>query len=223
MKHLFLFVFLFLLSLFIKAQDTIVKRNGDKLIVKLIEVNPHDVRYKRLDYIEGPLFKLQKQDIKLIVYGNGIKDSFENYVAPPAMNENFQAPDLSMQTSGMFYYYKERRITEPDMLAVAKKINDPKINLMIKKVEEKKFIQNATMIASVPLFISGFYLYAANLPTKRRSSISNSSRINAQQNGKYLMLGALGCDLVSICFLFDRKRHDTIVLNAYNKKIVSIP
>ena len=65
-------MFLLPLSLLCKAQDTIVKRNGEKVTVKLMEVNPNDVRYKRLDYLEGPLFTVQKQDIKFIVYANGI-------------------------------------------------------------------------------------------------------------------------------------------------------
>lgn len=216
-------MFLISLPFFSRSQDTIVKRNGEKITVKLMEVNPNDVRYKRLDYLEGPLFTVQKQDIKFIVYANGIKDSFENYVAPPPIKENFPAPDLSMQTSGRYYYYKERRLDEPDMLAVARKINDPKINLMIQKVEEKRFIQNSTRIASLPIFAAGLYIYSTSLPTRKRSSISSPTRINAQQNGEYLMLGALACDLVSVYFSFDRKRHANIVLNAYNKKLLSIP
>ena len=223
MKYLFLFLFFFPLSLLCKAQDTIVKRNGEKITVKLIEINPNDVRYKRLDYLEGPLFRVQKQDIKFIVYANGIKDSFENYVAPLTNKENFPPPDLSIQTSGIFYYYKERILLGPGMLAVARKIHDQKINLMIKKVEEKKFIQNITMLTSVPLFVSGAYLYVTNLPPRKRSPISSSSRINAQQNGEYLMLSGLGCDVVSIYFNFDKRRHEHIVVNAYNKKLLSIP
>src|ERR1017187_2864965 len=61
------------------AQDTIFKRDGEKLIVKLKEVNPGDVRYIRFDYQSGPLYTLLKQEIKYIVYSNGLKESFENY------------------------------------------------------------------------------------------------------------------------------------------------
>ena len=222
MKWYFLFAILLFSSLFIKAQDTIVTRNGEKIISKLMEVNPTNVRYKRFDYQDGPLFTLEKQDIKFIVYANGMKDSFKNYVPPTPIKEKIPAIDLSMQTSGKYYYYKERRIGEPDMLAIAGKLNDPKINLMIKKTEEKKLIQNVTRIAGIPIFISGFYIYESNRPKRTRRApapISTPSHIQAQKNGEYLMLGALGSELASVYFTIDRRRHDHIVVDAYNKEI----
>ena len=223
MKWYFLFAILLFSSLFIKAQDTIVTRNGEKIISKLVEVNPTNIRYKRFDYLDGPLFMLEKQDIKFILYGNGMKDSFENYVAPPAPAVKFPVVDLTMQTSGRSYFYKERRIGEPDMLAVAGKLNDPKINLMIKKTEEKRLIQNVTRVAGIPLFISGFYIYESNRPRRSRrgapSPASVSSRVQAQKNGEYLMLGAVASELASVYFTIDRRRHAHIVVDAYNKEI----
>jgi hypothetical protein len=222
MKRYFIFAILLAYSFSIKAQDTIVTRNGETIISKLVEVNPTNVRYKRFDYQDGPLFMLEKQDLKFIVYVNGMKDSFENYVAPPAPVIKFPAIDLTMQTSGKHYYYKERRIGEPDMLAIAGKLNDPKINLMIKKTEEKKLVQNITAIAGIPLFISGFYIYESNRPKRSHrgsTSVSSSSHIQAQKNGEYLMLGAVASELASFYFSIDRRRHAHIVVDAYNKEI----
>ena len=222
MRYLVLCFSFLLLPLLIKAQDTIVKRDGEKIIAKLAEVNPNNVRYKRFDYQDGPMFTLQKEEIKFIIYANGVKDIFENYVPPPVVRENFSALDLSIQATGKYYYYKERRISEPEMLVISGKLKDPKINLIIKKVEDKKFIQNVTAIGSIPLFVSGLYIYEANRPTRSRRgrpSISNSSKVQAQKNGEYLMLAGLACDIASVSFMFDRRKHDHIVVNVYNEYI----
>jgi hypothetical protein len=218
----FLTILLSFLSPIIKAQDTIVKRNGDKVIVKLMEVKPSEVLYKRLDYLDGPLFTLQKQDIQFIGYANGVRESFDDYVSPPVYKGGYPPLDLSIQTTGKYYYYKERRISEPDMISIAEKLNDPKINLMIKKVEEKKFIQNATMIGSAALFVAGLYTYESNLPKRSRKGTppaTTPSNLQGQANGEYLMLAALGCGIASVYFRFDRKKHAHILVNAYNKEL----
>lgn len=218
MKHLIIVCVLFSLSLSVKAQDTIIKRDGAKIVVKLTEVNPDNVRYKKFDYLDGPVFTLQKEEINYLAYSNGTKESFENYV-PPVIKGNISPPDLSMQTTGKYYYYKERRISEPDMLAIAGKLKDPKLDLMIKKVEEKRFIQNVSLATSVPLFLSGAYIYEKNRPirSRRRPPTQSSAKAQAQKNGEYLMLGALACDVVSVSFMFDRRNHAHILVNAYNQ------
>src|ERR1035437_3586109 len=73
---------LFLYLPFIQAQDTVVKRNNEKVVAKIIEVNQNDIKYKRFDYQDGPTFSIVKWELKYIVYGNGVKESFENYPAP---------------------------------------------------------------------------------------------------------------------------------------------
>ncbi len=46
--------------------------------------------------------------------------------------------------------------------------------------------------------------------------------LSAQQNGKYLMLAGLGCEAVSFYFMFDRKKHARILVDACSKKISGI-
>ena len=224
MKHLFLFSIILFSPFIIFSQDTIVKRNGEKLIVKIMEVNTDNIRYKKTDYIEGPLFMLLKQDISSITYSNGSKDSFENYVPPAVPKQNFVLPDLSIQTSGKFYYYKERKITERDMLAVAGKVNDPKLNLIIKSVDQKRFIQNMTLAGGITLFVVGLDIYARNQPSRGRGrgaprQPTTSAQTQGQNNGKYLMLGGLACEVASIYFVFDRRKQAHILVGAYNKMI----
>lgn len=75
MKNFFLLAFLFCsYSLF--PQDTLVKVNGDKELVKVAEVNPELIKYHKSDNPGGPLYSVGKNDIRLIKYAGGHVDTF---------------------------------------------------------------------------------------------------------------------------------------------------
>ncbi|GAA4392576.1 hypothetical protein GCM10023186_43260 [Hymenobacter koreensis] len=57
-----------------QAQDLLTKRNGDEVQVKVLEVTPTEIRYKRTDNPEGPLFILPRTEVFMIKYANGTKD-----------------------------------------------------------------------------------------------------------------------------------------------------
>jgi hypothetical protein len=60
------------------AQDAIIKRNGDEIKAKVKAVNNTEIEYVRYDNLEGPLYKIAKSDVLLIMYSNGTKDIFSN-------------------------------------------------------------------------------------------------------------------------------------------------
>ena len=74
MKNLLLFILFARLSNIIKAQDTLTMRSGENLIVKVIEVGSSEVKYKKVENLNGPVFATLKSDIYLIRYENGTKD-----------------------------------------------------------------------------------------------------------------------------------------------------
>jgi hypothetical protein len=223
MKKLFFLGILMYASGLMKAQDTIVKRSGEKLIVHLTEVNPEDIRYTRFDYQNGPLFTLPKQEIAYIMYSNGIKESFENYT-PSLRALGSKGPDLSMQVSGNKYYFKGLMIEETDMLAVAAKLKDKKINLMIKKVGDLEFIQKACTIGGIALFVGGLYVYSKNRPyrggRRRASAGPTTAQEQGQVSGEVLMLAGLASEVLSISYKISRTRHAHLLVGAYNQLII---
>lgn len=56
------------------AQDVIVKRNGEELQCKILEVSKNEVKYKRWTNQDGPAFAEKKSDIFMIKYENGEKE-----------------------------------------------------------------------------------------------------------------------------------------------------
>lgn len=58
------------------AKDIIVLNNTSSIEAKILEVTPTEVKYKKLNYLDGPTFVIYKSDIRTITYGNGDVESF---------------------------------------------------------------------------------------------------------------------------------------------------
>ena len=226
MRFTFLYFFVFLCGAALKGQDTLVKRNGDTLIIKLTEVNQNNIRYKLFDYPDGPIFTAPKEEIKLIIYQNGKRELFDSYVSSTQV-ESAKGEDLSLFMGGKFFYYKERRIKEPDMLALVYKLNDKGLNAMGKKIERLRVGQNIATICAATFFAYGFYTFQVNnvKPVRNggRTPVLTSANVEAQNRGKFLMLGGLISGVVSVSLMFERKKHDRLIVDAYNQRISKRP
>lgn len=80
-----------LLSVSVMAQDVIIKRNGDELQCKILEVNKNEVKYKRWSNQDGPIFTEKKSDLFMIKYENGEKEIM-----------TYESPALSTPTTPSF-------------------------------------------------------------------------------------------------------------------------
>ena len=67
---------LLMVSLQATAQDLILKKNGEELKAKVIELTSTDIKYKAEDNPEGPLYNLPKAEVFKIKYLNGKSDFF---------------------------------------------------------------------------------------------------------------------------------------------------
>jgi hypothetical protein len=69
---------IFVLILFITAsfsvwtQDQITMRDGTTIEVKITEITPSEIKYKRLDYLDGPVIVISRESVLSIRYENGI-------------------------------------------------------------------------------------------------------------------------------------------------------
>lgn len=68
----FLLVFAFLAIVVIaKAQDVIITKDSERIEAQITEITDDEVKYKRLDNLEGPKFVLSAEKIASIVFANG--------------------------------------------------------------------------------------------------------------------------------------------------------
>jgi hypothetical protein len=84
-RTFYLFLLLLGFSQALRAQDLLTKRNGEELAVIVLEVTPTEVRYRRADNLNGPLFSVRREEVFMVKYINGTKQLFDVApVAPPA-------------------------------------------------------------------------------------------------------------------------------------------
>ncbi len=76
MKYILLFILFICSSNIIKAQDTLSTRYGESILVKVIEVGTSEVKYKKLDNLNGPVFSMLKSDLLMIKYANGTSEDY---------------------------------------------------------------------------------------------------------------------------------------------------
>jgi hypothetical protein len=73
------------------ATDLLIKRNGDEVAVRIEEITPDLVKYRRADNLQGPLISILKSDVFMVRYANGTKDVF----TAPRVTAAIPTPDTT--------------------------------------------------------------------------------------------------------------------------------
>jgi hypothetical protein len=66
--------------------DKLIMRNGDELLVKVIEIGDIEIKYKLCDFLNGPLHTINKNNVYSIKYANG----FEEQIFNPKFEEKIE-------------------------------------------------------------------------------------------------------------------------------------
>ena len=57
---------------------TILTKEGEEIGAKILEISEKEIKYKRLDYLSGPIISLKKSETFSITYENGKKQTFDD-------------------------------------------------------------------------------------------------------------------------------------------------
>ena len=236
MRNLIFIVSLAMLSIAMPAQDTIVKRNNDHIIAKVLEVNPLDIKFKRYDNLEGPTYTLNKWELNLIVYKNQLVEHYETITEPQPeralapLGPSDQKTNNQIQAAGNYYYYHSLKLPEKDMLDVAWAKNDKKVRLMVRKTEDDRIYKNLFKITGICIGAAGFLTFTgigsafrarAFVSTtggsygSRRASLS-ANRASDRAVGGYMMLGGAALGTCAIIYRVHETRHAHMVVALFN-------
>jgi len=72
------------------AQDIIVLKNGDDIKTIVQEIGLNEIKYKKFENINGPIYTMKKSEIFMIMYENGSKDVFTDVSQPTRVETNYQ-------------------------------------------------------------------------------------------------------------------------------------
>ena len=79
-------------------------RSGETILVKVIEVGTSEVKYKKLDNLNGPVFSMLKSDLLMIKYENGTKDDFSSIKKIEENNFSGYDPYIQGKLDAQRYY-----------------------------------------------------------------------------------------------------------------------
>lgn len=91
------------------GQDIITKKDGTDIKAKVIEITNSDIKYRKFESLEGPIYHLEKSEILIIRYENGTKDIFKETKKNNKVNSNENAKIIiyrPKQFTGSFISYK---------------------------------------------------------------------------------------------------------------------
>ncbi len=89
MKKILISIFCIIFSTLLFSQDNIILKSGEELKVKITEVSDSNIKYKKLDFLEGPNFTINTSDIFMIKYSNGHKQVFNTTQEPSISKEQY--------------------------------------------------------------------------------------------------------------------------------------
>ena len=65
------------------GQDNIIKKDGNEIEAKVIEITDEFIKYKAYDFQDGPLRNIAITDVFMIIYENGKRETFAAGVNAP--------------------------------------------------------------------------------------------------------------------------------------------
>jgi len=72
------------------SQDLIILRSGDEIQALVSEIGLDQIKYRKYENPNGPLYTLEKSKVFMIKYANGSKDVFSQEVVQPGTNQQSQ-------------------------------------------------------------------------------------------------------------------------------------
>lgn len=69
------------------AQDQLFKKDNTKVDVKILEINPNEIKYKLFTYQDGPTITVAKKEVALIIYQNGVHEVITTNETVPTPTE----------------------------------------------------------------------------------------------------------------------------------------
>ena len=207
----------------VNAQDSIYKRTGDVISAKVLEINAKEISYKRADLIEGPLFIINKNEVKKIKYVTGTIDSFavikEIIKRPLAIKNPVLLDQDQIYTTGRkgVYLFQSHRISDKKLLFLANEKNqywkNEELALNINSCKRNKTLQY--LIGNVGLGVGVIGLYGSLLAT---GSIANTNDAYIIAICGIASAGILvSSQVVSFSYKLKRVKNADKVAELYNK------
>jgi len=204
------------------GQDTILKNNGTRITGKVIEISPTEVRYKKAENMDGPVYIENRSDLTSIFYFNGLKDTFKfekPWLVPASIKSEEVSPGpkkkfAELQKIGSRYSFNGEIINEREMRDYLSSLHDPAISEHLRMARMQKGFQNIGF-AAIPFGVASFVCFMEG--TALFGSYGGTN-IDMQNKSKILGIAAVACIGTSICLKIKRTQHNSAAVKLYEQK-----
>ena len=162
MKNL-LFVFIVLLGFTSYAQDIITTKKGEDIKAKVLEITIQEVKYKKVENPDSPIYTLLKSDILMIRYENGSKDIFNEDTKETAKVDRNQATSSKNRISVVErdHFLNGEPISSGEMKSIL--FQDPEAKEIYKSSQRIRTGSTLFAIGSIICSTASIILSKANL------------------------------------------------------------
>jgi hypothetical protein len=77
MRKLLTFLVLLTVTAVVQAQDVIVKKDGNTILSKILEIGTKEIKYKKFNNQSGPTYTIEKENVSRINFENGTTETFD--------------------------------------------------------------------------------------------------------------------------------------------------
>ena len=103
-KHIITTLITLLTHILAFSQDIITKKSGETIKAKVLEVTTDEVKYKKFENQNGPIYSVLKTEIVLISYENGTKDIFSEKMEEADASKSSEQLFMQGQADAKKYY-----------------------------------------------------------------------------------------------------------------------
>ena len=161
----------------LNAQDVILKRTGEKIEAKVLEIGTNEIKYKKFSNLEGPTYNIEKREVFEITYKNGEVEKFENISQLEYNNDNSSNKnDGRIQIIGGRFYVGNRRIGTGELRSLLISTKDEEIIKLYKQSVVIRGLAYLFGFGLIPVSLGGIYL-ELDVGSDRKSTRLNSSHI----------------------------------------------
>jgi hypothetical protein len=229
MKRTISICFVLFIKQFCFSQDTIIKYSGERIIAKVLEITSTEIKYKKIDFQDGPTYVENKFDVQQIKFANGVKEYFERAPKPIVNNDyrfSLNSFDGKIKTVGNDKYFMNGiGLGYTGLQRVIYKTGDRRImDIMVKS--KKSFNASFLCFGFFPCAIASVACLVEGSTSKSTYNSSTGRYVtnpNPDQN-VYYVAGAL-CGALSVaCPIYGFwERHNCVNYNLeaiklYNQK-----
>ncbi len=204
----------------LKAQDTLIMKNGTRIPSKVLEITPTIIKYKKADNIEGPTYTTNGAEVNFVKYQNGSYDTIRVQApAPITISSNTQKtsavqappdPHPAIYRFGPGFKYSGGIINAKGAQRIMLTVNDPEINDHVKKAKFSKGMGFVGFVA-IPTFLFGV---GYSLVEAANSNYATAEYWPGVASGAT----AVVCLGTAITFNVRKKRNMNAALKIYNDK-----